>query len=575
MPTTVGKLIATLLDEDPSGHSWCDPPPSPADVFAVCASLLKRSGAYQHILADPGVSAKGFFLKITAKDREEINAAAERWRSSRLPASVIKWWRELRGANESAVCDGEALLGSARSTKAAKSFPAWWKPAALLMMTGDSACDGVGFSEPDAALPYLKLFHQVLSLKGKAAVESISRVSTELHCVLPKCRAPTVGVTLRSLSHNLGLLPPRGVAKAQWIARGADIKDDGPLNLLLVPFPYRIDATSFKPTQKDKEGRWGSFHLTQDWLGKRTGEMTQFVAFVEELIDVARRQVGTVDAVIFPELALDAAYFHALSQALQGSTELEFLVSGLSEHPHRARHGNYVATAYFYNETAKSESDEQADTRSIRRRIVRVRAKHHRWKLDGRQLGRYGLGATLDPSMSWWEDFDIEPREVHVARFRSNSTVATLICEDLARIDPCQELIRTIGPSLVLVLLMDGPQLKPRWPARYATVLADDPGSSVLTFTSLGLINRQRDNQRNVGESCPATIALWKDNSGDAVEITLPGSHHAMALTLNPHQETAATMDGRTRRSSTWRLGGIHPIRLPRENRYEWVLHGR
>lgn len=30
---------------------------------------------------------------------------------------------------------------------------------------------------------------------------------------------------------------------------------------------------------------------------------------------------------------------------------------------------------------------------------------------------------------------------------------------------------------------MDGPQLGSRWPGRYAGVLADEPGCSVLTFT--------------------------------------------------------------------------------------------
>ena len=43
--------------------------------------------------------------------------------------------------------------------------------------------------------------------------------------------------------------------------------------------------------------------------------------------------------------------------------------------------------------------------------------------------------------------------------------------------------MHAIGPNLVFTLLMNGPQLKTRWPARYAKILADDPGSSVLSIT--------------------------------------------------------------------------------------------
>jgi hypothetical protein len=45
---------------------------------------------------------------------------------------------------------------------------------------------------------------------------------------------------------------------------------------------------------------------------------------------------------------------------------------------------------------------------------------------------------------------------------------------------------------LLIALLMDGPQLKSRWSGRYAGVLAEDPGSSVLTLTSLGMALRSR-----------------------------------------------------------------------------------
>ncbi len=58
--------------------------------------------------------------------------------------------------------------------------------------------------------------------------------------------------------------------------------------------------------------------------------------------------------------------------------------------------------------------------------------------------------------------------------------LTAMVGENPARVDPCQELIRSIGPNLIVALLMDGPKLSTRWPARYTTVSAEDPGCSVL-----------------------------------------------------------------------------------------------
>ncbi|WGM45844.1 hypothetical protein KOAAANKH_00708 [Brevundimonas sp. NIBR10] len=153
-------------------------------------------------------------------------------------------------------------------------------------------------------------------------------------------------------------------------------------------------------------------------------------------------------------------------------------------------------------------------------------------------------------------------RSLDMFVLRGVSTVTTLICEDLARNDPCQELVRGIGPNLVVALLMDGPQLKDRWPARYATVLAEDPGSSVLTFTSLGLIERANDTRRFP----PARqVGLWRDDGGKTVELTLPQNAQALCLTLQPSHFQERTLDGRTDDgdAQSWRLTAIAPVGLP------------
>ncbi len=105
-----------------------------------------------------------------------------------------------------------------------------------------------------------------------------------------------------------------------------------------------------------------------------------------------------------------------------------------------------------------------------------------------------------------------------------------LVCEDLARLEPVGEVLRSVGPTLVVALLMDGPQLSGRWPGRYATVLADDPGCAVLTLTSIGMAVTSY----GTGMAPNRTIGLWKDPKLGVSELQLDkGSgwrcHHDMS----------------------------------------------
>ena len=83
-------------------------------------------------------------------------------------------------------------------------------------------------------------------------------------------------------------------------------------------------------------------------------------------------------------------------------------------------------------------------------------------------------------------------RSIQFLELGGGITIVALVCEDLARLDAVADLLRTVGPTLVLTVLLDGPQLASRWTARYASILADDPGSAVLTLTSFGMVERSR-----------------------------------------------------------------------------------
>ena len=120
-------------------------------------------------------------------------------------------------------------------------------------------------------------------------------------------------------------------------------------------------------------------------------------------------------------------------------------------------------------------------------------------------------------------------------------TIVSLVCEDLAQNDDVAEVIRSIGPTLVSTALLDGPQLPSRWSARYASVLADDPGSAVMTLTSFGMAQRSRPH----GHDPSRVIALWKDPSRGTREISLEPGAQGVLLTVCGARATRRTADGR------------------------------
>ncbi|HWT83744.1 MAG TPA: hypothetical protein VN648_33710, partial [Candidatus Methylomirabilis sp.] len=167
--------------------------------------------------------------------------------------------------------------------------------------------------------------------------------------------------------------------------------------------------------------------------------------------------------------------------------------------------------------------------------------KHHRWSLDRRQIEQYQLEKALSPEIRWWEAMEIAPRAIQLLEHPDGHTVSSLVCEDLAHMDDAVELLRSIGPTLILGLLLDGPQLASRWTSRYAGILADDPGSAVLTLSSYGMVRRSWHS----GQTASSTIALWKDHNRGAQEITLATGAHGVLLTTDLKPTLRRAADGR------------------------------
>ncbi|HUB81232.1 MAG TPA: hypothetical protein VMB03_20660 [Bryobacteraceae bacterium] len=315
------------------------------------------------------------------------------------------------------------------------------------------------------------------------------------------------------------------------------------MNLLIVPWPDAVIPAQFKAAKPvsgallNMRGSRGFFAYVPKPASKTA------LGKVADLLQSATELVGHVDGVIMPELALTSDQHRSVSTSVLQKNA--FLVCGVTDSSlsHDAPGSNYLAFDVPIG----------AD-----RRVSLVQHKHHRWKLDAGQIRQYGLGTELDPRMAWWEHVAVKPRSLAFVSMRPWLTVSALICEDLARQDPVAELVRSVGPNLLIALLMDAPQLASRWPARYATVLADDPGSSVLTVTSLGMASLSRPFNATPR---PRVVALWKDAyTGVPVEIELPTGKSAAVLNITVQDLEEFTADGRSDDGATGYpvLSGIH-----------------
>lgn len=547
---TLKGVYASLFPDDPA-VSWpfTRAPRMPTDIFAFVAHLLERSGAYHHIAPDVSGEEENEYRRIVVDDalRTEAARLGKVWRTTpleagrrlpKIPEEVERLWQSLEAHGDATVF--EQLDDEAEA-------PAWWIICLELLMICDEACEDIGFdsNNPFFLLVMNEYVGQAYTVgnvfsRVQHGPFSLSAAAEDLLCVQAKSRTPSVGCTLRSLTHHLALLPPRGQVRARWVepvfGDGPKVGDDK-LGLLLVPFPYRVADDAFHAAGTDPSGHWGWFDVEQKWLplDKDRRRREAFAEYVVGLIAAARAKGARVDGVVMPELALNFQQFRSLATVLARDAQIDFLISGISTN-RTGRKGNFVAIMPFFLLGA-----ERAPDITGWQGLILIREKHHRWKLDKSQIEAYGLSG-LAPDQSWWEEITILSRSLDLLVYRGNTTLTTLICEDLARVDPCQAVVRGVGPNLLIALLMDGPQIGERWPGRYATVLAEDPGTSVLSLTSFGLIARQND----IGKFDQASsIALWKDERSGVRKLELHREADALVLELNAVTKEERTLDGR------------------------------
>lgn len=379
------------------------------------------------------------------------------------------------------------------------------------------------------------------------------------------------------------------------------------LTILLLPFPLTIKAKDFKGDLKENDSsqtnsvkmpdKYGFFSYDPVYIEEEEFILNESKRIIKLIKEANRELLGNlgVDIILLPETSLSLKHFEKLQERLTNNS-----LSGLKKIPSIIIAGvresqkelsdemkkwgvrdceaedfnfprNAVYCQYFDRNPPKKKKKEinkgdmnETGNENKKDEIVGKyyngkdpdsevtpkykQYKHHRWQLDISQIRSYGLSSVLDTDKIWWELIKIPKRRVSFLNVGNKITISHLICEDLARQDPIAELVRHVGPSLVVAILMDGPQLKSRWSSRYATVLSDDPGCSVITLTSLGMIKRYQSGFRGMSR----VIALWNDSSTPhSREIELAQGAEAVLLTLTLDEEKEKTADGRVEQEAT------------------------
>lgn len=483
------------------------------DVAALSGALLQRSHAFRFVVSPPAGAA--WPPHTEPPYRQVVDDAAAAWRSmmdrgvAGAPEVVRRLLATVQEHSDATISD------------VAEGRP-WELCEALLMLhaIADEAAAGCGGNPVDVpgGAVHLARARELLTRRG-----TMSRLPADRLVHLPKTRTTAVGMTHRSLS-RYSCTTTDGIP-AVWhrapLRRAGTQPTIPNANVLLLPWPMRIRETDFVPVpgsvRRPEREPFGFFRY-------EPSEPLD-LELVDALLDAALDEVESVDVVAMPEGCLQPDDVAAV-ESLLARRGVSMLVAGLRIEAEEGQlPGNGVHIGVLLG-------DQWWHYRQN---------KHHRWFLDGGQVEQYNIAGALHPSVRWWEEMQVPRRSVNVFELGNGITMAAVVCEDLARIDGVAELLRSVGPTLVVTLLLDGPQLASRWTSRYAGVLADDPGSAVLTLTAYGMTQRSRPR----GMPPSGVVAMWKDPLRGLREIPLESGAQGVLLKAVQGTSPRYAADGR------------------------------
>jgi hypothetical protein len=494
----------------------------PPDVLALSNVILGGTEAFRFSLAPTNRwpparhpdwaravedAGHGWGAWLENRRREIPRLLTEEWRVFRERADVPL--EQLAAGSDWRLC--EALL--------------------TLHAVADEACAGLAValdsSHGDGCI-YRARGREFLARTG-----TLARINPRVLRVLPKVCTPPTG---RPAFSRYACVQGPGI-EARWHKvparhRGTDRRSEF-ATLLLLPWPLAVRESDFRvledSLQRLEKEPFGFYEFApQDGLD---------LELLDRVLVAARKEAGSVDVVLLPESAVDENEIESL-EALLDRHGVVYLQAGTRQRPREPEQlpSNciHIGVNPRLQKGAPLSGTDGGEWFHIRQ------SKHHRWSLDDSQIYQYHLGGVLHPSIRWWEAIEVPRRAIEFVEV-AELTLVSLVCEDLAQNDQIADLMRSVGPTVVVAMLLDGPQLTSRWAARYASVLADDPGSAVLTLTSFGMVQRSRPHAHEAS----SVIALWKDPARGVREIPLERGAHGVLLTVCMDRATRRSADGR------------------------------
>lgn len=561
----------------------------PPDIFLLTSVILKNTGTYIHtITPPPGIkdacwpdSHEPISLEDNeiSSDRSSEGEKVGMWKER--VAQIARDWKlgivgqkkidEVLYHKISTLCscwDIEiTTLYNCKEDAVGAKILSWelCKTILDLHVFADEAFRGIGILSTDGNMSneipnghLVKLLHYqadlLLTVRG-----TLSRFPKHYGIILPKARTPQFGTTIRSFSFNLTYHSTE--VDVLWRTLPWNNLDEQTINVMVIPWPREIFPTDFSsvphPQNRIQLGNDRFFKF------KRSKELDErvYLDIIKQIKHAQKTEVKRVHMLVFPEASItyyEVKKLQWLLTACMDSGDVPMIIAGVAGENAEKKAKESINDDLPYREY---DDDSDAPYNNVTMSVFFanywydiIQSKHHRWFLDNNQIRMYGLAGILTGSKFWWEHINIRRRSISFLSAAPWFTLCTLICEDLARLEPVSDVIRGVGPNLLIALLLDGPQLKERWPGRYASVLADDPGSSVLTVTALGMANRakkKRDQndqtQDDVAKNAKTvSVSLWKDMLTGFQQIEASGSRYMPILKLNAFWEDDYTADGRT-----------------------------
>jgi hypothetical protein len=493
----------------------------PPDLFALANVILSHTEAFRFALSpiDEWPPARFPNWAHAVGEAGCLWSAWSEHREEELPDVLTEEWRAIRERAETPL----ELLATGSDRRLCE---AWLTLHAI----ADEACAGLA-----VALDTSSAAGCVYRARGRellAGTGSLARLDSLVLRVLPKVCTPPGGKPVLS---RYACVQRPGI-HARWHKvparhRGTDARSEY-ATMLLLPWPLEVRESDFHPLE-------GSVvRLEQEPFGFSEFAPARGLDFdlLNRVLVAAREQTGRVDVVILPASAVDEGEIDALEALLHrhGAVFLQAGVRQRSSQPGRFA-SNYmhigvdpglekgatlpdgVGSPWFHIRP------EQAPPLVARRRadlpVSPRRSPAPAHPLVGGDGGptpgdRVHRGGRADTRLTRLRGPG--PQRRH----RGAHTVG-----------------RADGPGRP----GDRPQLTSRWSARYASVLADDPGSAVVTLTSYGMVQRSRPQGRDASR----VVALWKDPARGAREIPLESGADAIPLSVCMDRATRRSGDGR------------------------------